>query len=60
MTIDSLSVVGASIKTENVEAEAYYGLAGWHHFSSPSTYISDGNVCISKKISGKTRKVCLL
>lgn len=60
VTIDYLSAVNASIKTENVEADAYYGAGGWHHFGSPSTFISGGNVCISKKIAGKTRKVCLL
>ena len=60
VTIDYLSAVNASIKYENVEADAYYGLAGWKRFGSPSTYISGNNVCISKKLSGKTRKVCLL
>jgi hypothetical protein len=49
-----------SLKAENVNAKAYYGLGGWKSLGSPSTYVSGNNICISKKLSGKTRKVCLL
>ena len=45
----------------DVSVDAYYGLGGWHHISGrPSAYLDGNNICFSKRISGKTFKLCIL
>ncbi|CAB4925857.1 unannotated protein [freshwater metagenome] len=50
---------GVGLKANNVQFDAYYGLAGWHHIGSGGAYVDGSSLCYKKKVSGKTFKVCV-